>query len=63
MKSTFNSLPSFKYDLNGYAYQVYFNGLNWRCAISGVIYSLTDYDFTSKALAKQYAEDIINRIV
>ena len=60
MKSTFDKFPSFKYELNGHAFQVYFNGLFWRCAISGVMYSLTDYNFSSKAKAKKHAERIIN---
>jgi len=60
MKSKFGDFDSFKYELKGFTYHLYFNGLNWRCAISGIMYSLTDYDFTSQELAKNYAESIIN---
>lgn len=62
MKATFNNLPSFKYSRKDIVYHVYLNGLNWRCAISGIVYSLTDFNFSSKNLAKQYADSIINNL-
>lgn len=63
MKAKFDNFDSFKYELKGFTYHVYFNGLKWRCAISGIIYSLTDFDFTAKGVAKNYAESIINGIL